>query len=47
MTPAGMVPSGAQWAREIKHDGFRFICRRHRDGLRVFSWRAVLTTAAH
>jgi len=21
------VPTGAQWAYEIKHDGFRFICR--------------------
>ena len=22
------VPTGAGWAYEIKHDGFRFICRR-------------------
>ncbi|MGB8486597.1 MAG: hypothetical protein WCD67_10055, partial [Xanthobacteraceae bacterium] len=22
------VPSGPQWVHEIKHDGFRFICRR-------------------
>ena len=30
-----MVPSGLQWVYEIKHDGFRFICRRdseHREG---------------
>jgi bifunctional non-homologous end joining protein LigD len=23
---ARTVPTGAQWAYEIKHDGFRFIC---------------------
>jgi uncharacterized ferredoxin-like protein len=34
MTLVGMVPSGAQWVHEIKHDGFRFICRRHRERLR-------------
>jgi bifunctional non-homologous end joining protein LigD len=27
------VPTGAGWAYEIKHDGFRFLC--HRDGERV------------
>ena len=27
------VPTGPQWAYEIKHDGFRFICRR--DGKRI------------
>src|SRR5262245_44482058 len=32
-TLAQTVPSGPQWAHEIKHDGFRFIC--HRDGKRV------------
>ena len=26
-TPADLVPFGPQWAYEIKHDGFRFICR--------------------
>jgi ATP-dependent DNA ligase len=31
------VPSGPQWAYEIKHDGFRFICRRDGDRVRVFS----------
>src|SRR5436190_17340511 len=33
------VPSGPQWAYEIKHDGFRFICRRDDDRVRVFSRR--------
>jgi bifunctional non-homologous end joining protein LigD len=31
------VPTGAGWAYEIKHDGFRFICRRDRDRVRLFS----------
>jgi bifunctional non-homologous end joining protein LigD len=31
------VPNGPQWAYEIKHDGFRFICRREGDRVRVFS----------
>jgi ATP-dependent DNA ligase len=31
------VPSGPQWVYEIKHDGFRFICRRESDRMRVFS----------
>jgi bifunctional non-homologous end joining protein LigD len=31
------VPTGPQWAYEIKHDGFRFICRREGDHVRVFS----------
>jgi bifunctional non-homologous end joining protein LigD len=31
--------SGPQWAYEIKHDGFRFICRRDGDRVRVFSRR--------
>jgi bifunctional non-homologous end joining protein LigD len=33
------VLSGPQWAYEIKHDGYRFICRRDGDRLRVFSRR--------
>src|SRR6478672_949847 len=33
------VPTGPQWAYEIKHDGFRFICRRDGDRVRVFSRR--------
>src|SRR3984893_3574970 len=31
------VPTGLQWAYEIKHDGFRFICWRDSDHVRVFS----------
>jgi bifunctional non-homologous end joining protein LigD len=33
------VPTGPQWAYEIKHDGLRFICRRDGDRVRVFSRR--------
>ncbi|MBV8745924.1 MAG: hypothetical protein JO134_12875 [Xanthobacteraceae bacterium] len=33
------MPTGPQWAYEIKHDGFRFICRREGDRVRVFSRR--------
>jgi ATP-dependent DNA ligase len=36
-TGARSVPSGPQWAYEIKHDGFRFICWRAGDRVRVFS----------
>jgi bifunctional non-homologous end joining protein LigD len=38
-TNASTVPSGPQWAYEITHDGFRFICRRDGDRVRVFSRR--------
>jgi bifunctional non-homologous end joining protein LigD len=31
------VPDGPQWVHEIKHDGYRFICRRDGDRVRVFS----------
>ncbi len=31
------VPSGPQWAHEIKHDGYRFICRRAGDRIRAFT----------
>jgi bifunctional non-homologous end joining protein LigD len=31
------VPSGPEWVHEIKHDGYRFICRREGDRVRVFS----------
>jgi hypothetical protein len=31
------VPTGPQWAYEIKHDGFRFICHRDGERVRVFS----------
>jgi bifunctional non-homologous end joining protein LigD len=33
------VPAGPEWVYEIKHDGFRFICRRDGDRVRVFSRR--------
>jgi bifunctional non-homologous end joining protein LigD len=36
-TNGGTVPTGVQWAFEIKHDGFRLICRRDGDRVRVFS----------
>jgi ATP-dependent DNA ligase len=41
------VPTGAGWAYEIKHDGFRFICRRDGERVRLFSrgghdWSAQL-----
>jgi bifunctional non-homologous end joining protein LigD len=36
-TLGSAVPSGPKWAYEIKHDGFRFICRRDGDRVRVFS----------
>jgi bifunctional non-homologous end joining protein LigD len=31
------VPSGPQWAHEIQHDGYRFICRMGVNRIRVFS----------
>jgi bifunctional non-homologous end joining protein LigD len=31
------VPTGSRWAYEIQHDGFRFICCRNGDRVRVFS----------
>ena len=33
------VPTGPQWVYEIKHDGYRFICHRDGDRVRVFSRR--------
>jgi len=36
-TNANVVPSGLQWAYEIKYDGFRFICWRDGALVRVFS----------
>ncbi len=33
------VPTGPQWVYEIKHDGFRSVCRRELDRVRVFSRR--------
>ena len=38
-TNSHAVPCGPQWAYEIKHDGYRFICRRDGDRLQVFSRR--------
>ena len=29
-TVGRVVPTGAQWVYEIKHDGYRFICLRER-----------------
>jgi bifunctional non-homologous end joining protein LigD len=39
------VPTGPQWAYEIKHDGFRFICRREGNRVHVFSRRGNDYTA--
>src|SRR5262249_33867942 len=36
-TPSRIVPDGSRWAFELKHDGFRFIGRRHGDRVRMFS----------
>jgi bifunctional non-homologous end joining protein LigD len=36
-TNARSMPSGPQWAYEIKHDGFRFVCWWAGDRVRVFS----------
>jgi len=36
---ADTVPTGPQWVHEIKHDGYRFICRRERGRVHVFSRR--------
>jgi bifunctional non-homologous end joining protein LigD len=33
------VPDGALWIHEIKHDGYRMICRCDRDRVRVFTRR--------
>jgi bifunctional non-homologous end joining protein LigD len=40
------VPTGPQWVHEIKHDGYRFICRLERGRVRVFSRRFTLRWAA-
>ena len=40
------VPSGPAWAYEIKHDGFRFICRRNGDRVRVFTAVATIELTA-
>jgi bifunctional non-homologous end joining protein LigD len=33
------LPAGPQWVHEIKHDGYRFICRAEGNRIRVFSRR--------
>ena len=38
---ARSVPGGPQWAYEIKHDGFRFICWRAGARVRVFSRQGI------
>jgi len=38
-TLAHSLPASPQWAYEIKHDGFRFICRRDGERVRVYSRR--------
>jgi len=38
-TKGHAAPIGPQWVYEIKHDGYRFICRRDGDSVRVFSRR--------
>lgn len=40
-TLAREVPDGPRWAHEVKHDGFRFICRRDGDRVRIFSRNAL------
>ena len=35
------VPTGPSWAYEIKHDGYRFICRFEHGRVRVFSRRGT------
>ena len=40
-TLADTAPSGPQWVHEIKHDGFRFICRLERGRLHVFTRRGT------
>ena len=40
-TNGNTVPLGPQWVYEIKHDGYRFICRRDGDRVRVFSRRGI------
>jgi bifunctional non-homologous end joining protein LigD len=50
-TGSPTAPTGPQWAYEIKHDGFRFICHRDGERVRVFSrtgheWGAQLPAIA-
>jgi ATP-dependent DNA ligase len=36
-SPAKAPPSGPGWLHEIKHDGFRILARRNRDGVRLYT----------
>jgi hypothetical protein len=36
-SPAKEPPTGPDWIHEIKHDGFRIIARRDKDGVRLFT----------
>jgi bifunctional non-homologous end joining protein LigD len=38
---ARRVPDGPLWVYEIKHDGFRFVCWRAGDRVRVFSRQGI------
>src|SRR5438128_1739258 len=38
-TLAHAVPDGPRWVHEIKHDGYRFICWRRGDRVRLFTRR--------
>ncbi len=40
-TKGHKVPEGPLWAHEIKHDGFRFVCRKNGDRVHVFSRRRL------
>src|SRR5437588_483731 len=33
------VPDGSLWVHEIKHDGYRFICRRDGESVQLFTRR--------
>src|SRR6516165_9700230 len=51
VTASVPASTGPQWAYEIKHDGFRFICQREGERVRVFSrtgheWGAQLPAIA-
>jgi ATP-dependent DNA ligase len=36
-SPAKVPPSGPDWLREIKHDGFRIMARRNAKGVRLYT----------
>jgi len=45
-TGSRTVPTGPQWAYEIKHDGFRFVCRGSLDRVKGEGSREVTTSNA-